>query len=139
MKNQEKIDPLLFGRKVTIDFENIKLEPHTELRFCKPPLNNDNYKSNCDPRYLENDSRYITPEDKIKFQKEYNDFLKSRNENLDMIYTPITSFRYEYFPEEYDNYYSDHENDNESLYDEDESESDNDFYEEEYEFRSYKK
>ena len=136
MKNQDKIDPLLFLRKVTIDFENIKLEPHTELRFCKCPVQTE-YKSNCDPRYLENDSRYITPEDKLKFQKEYDESLKIKNDRFNMIYRDITPINHEYFPEEFDNYFS--ENDNESFYDEDESESDNDFYEEEYEFRSVKK
>lgn len=139
MKDQEKIDPILFARKVDIDFENIKLEPHTKLRFCKPRLNIDNYKSKCDSRYLENDSRYITPEDKLKFQKEYDESLKIKNDRFNMIYLDITPINHEYFPEEFYNYYSEHENDNESFYDEDDSESDNDLYEEEYEFRSVKK
>ena len=43
---------------------------------CPPP--SENKKPCIDVRYLENDSRYITPEDKARYMKEYEDNKKKK-------------------------------------------------------------
>ena len=81
--DNKKIDLKLFQRKMkNIDFKTLELKPQTVLNFCRAPPQPEKYEPQIDMRYLENDSRYISPEDLQKYEKEFyeikrNDELKS--------------------------------------------------------------
>ena len=68
------IDPTLFQKKFpSIDFKTLELKPHSNLKFCSCPNPPKTYEPEIDKRYLENDSRYITPEDLEKYHQEFEE------------------------------------------------------------------
>lgn len=68
------IDPTLFQKKSpSIDFKTLELKPHSNLKFCSCPNPPKTYETEIDKRYLENDSRYITPEDLEKYHQEFEE------------------------------------------------------------------
>ena len=125
----------LFQKKFpNIDFNTLELKPHTELQFCKCPQPSNNYEPSIDTRYLENDSRYITPEDKERYQKEFEEIQSKKKQALINFYTierPIEELEMNREFEEPDEYYED-------ACEEEQNESEEE-YVEEYEFRSSKK
>ena len=130
------IKSALFQKKFPrIDFNTLELKPHTELQFCKCPQTSNNYEPSIDVRYLENDSRYITPEDKEKYQKEFEEIQRRKKQELINFYTierPIEEVVMNMDFEEPDGKYED------GCEEEEQNESDEE-YVDEYEFRSSKK
>lgn len=118
-----------------IDINNLKLQPHTKLKFCSFPSQKKEYKSSVDPRYLENDSRYVTPEDKEKFDKEYEEYIKQQQERYESNQFESPLLNRKVIINKTENY---NISDNEYEDDYEESESEEEFYDEEYEFRSGK-
>ena len=118
-----------------IDFNNLKLQPQTKLKFCSFPNQKKEYKSSIDPRYLENDSRYVTPEDKKKFDKEYEEYIKQQQERYESIQFDSPELKRKVIINGTQDY-----NISENEYEDDyeESESEEEYYEEDYEFRSGK-
>ena len=130
------INLALFQKKFPkIDFNTLELKPQTELQFCKCTQPSNNYEPSVDVRYLENDSRYITPEDKERYQKEFEEIQKKKKQALINFYTierPIEVEMNMDF-EEPDEYYQD------GCEEEDEQNESDEEYVDEYEFRSSKK
>ena len=80
---QEKINVDMFCRKlVPIDLKNLQLRPQKTLGFCVCPEPKRESLSTVDPRYLENDSRYITPEDREKYEKEFEQLMKEKEDKF---------------------------------------------------------
>tara|TARA_Y100000389_G_C17252156_1_gene408650 strand:- start:90 stop:488 length:399 start_codon:yes stop_codon:yes gene_type:complete len=127
------INSELFQKKFpNIDFNTLELKPHTELHYCTCPQPSNTFEPSIDKRYFENDSRYITPEDKEKYEKEFEELQRNREIKIRNFYTierPIEEINivFEDIVENYDN-----------EEDEEKPDSDED-YVEEYEFRSSKK
>ena len=129
------INLALFQKKFPkIDFNTLELKPQTELQFCKctQPLNN--YEPSIDTRYLENDSRYITPEDKERYQKEFEEIQMKKKQALINFYTVEKPIEVEMNMdfEEHEQYCID------GCEEEEQNESDEEDVDE-YEFRSSKK
>ena len=136
MENK-KIDLKLFQRKMEdIDFKTLELKPQKVLDFCRSPPQPEKTEPQIDMRYLENDSRYISPEDLEKYTKEFhemkkNDELKFQEYIVKQMYCPRNTIN-DYEDENVNDYESEEEFD-----DEDENMTDYDEGEE-YEFRSRK-
>ena len=121
-----------------IDFNTLELKPQTELKFCSCPPPSKKSEPCIDVRYLENDSRYITPEDKERYMKEYEDNKKKKElEYLNFLkmqrYDDTLNMVENFEEQNEDNFYEEQEDDREEECTDDEDEN------EEYEFRSSKK
>lgn len=128
-----KINVAMFSQKLPeIALKNLQLRPQKTLEFCVHPQPETKKVSSIDPRYLENDSRYITPEDKEKYRIEFENFMKEREEKFALQeLSPKMPRRVNVT---YENNYSErYESETE-----DDEESDDDYEEEnlEYEYRS---
>ena len=74
---ERKINVALFCQKLPeIDLKNLQLRPQKTLEFCVYPQPETKKVSSIDQRYLENDSRYITPDDKEKYSIEFENFMR---------------------------------------------------------------
>ena len=131
-----KINVAMFCQNLPeIALKNLQLRPQKTLEFCVHPQPESKTVSSIDPRYLENDSRYITPEDMEKYRIEFENLMKERDEKFaSQELSPKMPRRINVT---YENNFS--ERQQYESEDEDESDDDDDDYEEEnleYEYRS---
>lgn len=128
-----KINVAMFCQKLPkIDLKTLQLIPQKTLEFCVHPQPETKKVSSIDQRYLENDSRYITPEDKEKYRIEFENFMKEREKKFaSQEFSPKITRRVNVIQES--NYFERYESETE-----DNEESDDDYEEEdlEYEYRS---
>ena len=134
MDNQ-RINISSFQKKFPrVDFKTLELKPQTNLKFCSFPPPPKTYEPKIDIRYLENDSRYVTPEDRKRYMKEFEDIQRQKEleyqQFIEQDHPIIERNTIIDFEEPEDN----HE-DNEELLEESDEEDEMD----EYEFRSVKK
>lgn len=125
----------LFCKFPKIDFNSLELKPSTNLNFCTQQTQVSKKEKKLDQRYLENDSRYITPEDRARYEEEFIQMKKEREQREEeFMRSHFTLHRvnhFEDYPEENEMEVND-ENDDEE---EDNEESDEEFYDE-YEFKT---
>jgi len=120
----DKVNPTIFCKKLQeIDVTKLELKPHTNLKKCSFPPQQET-RVEIDPRYLE-DSRYISPEDKKRYQEEYEEIIKRQNEFYDY-FTPENRIVKE-------NQYQEEESDLESIED-DEDEENDEFVDDDFEY-----
>jgi hypothetical protein len=117
-----------------IDFNTLELKPQTNLKFCSCPPPSKKTIPVIDVRYLENDSRYITPEDRERYMKEYEDNkIKREIEHQNCLrmqrYENTLSMVQDFEEPEENNFYDEEK---EEVYTDEDDEKD------EYEFRSSK-
>ena len=96
------IDPQKFCKNTQIDINNIYLGPSQILSPCTcPPPPKFLESKPIDEGYLY-DSRYISKEDRIKYENEYNQMIKEREAELRNYYDyrPIQMVEKNYFEEE---------------------------------------
>lgn len=124
----------LFCKFPKIDFNSLELKPSTTLKFCSNPNRVSNKEKKPDLRYFENDSRYITPEDRKKYEEEFFQMKKEREQREEeFMRSQFTLHRINNF----DDYSkeSDVEVNDENEEEGDDGESDDEFYDE-YEFKT---
>lgn len=129
-----QINMELFCKFPKIDFNSLELKPNTNFKFCSPQ--NLVYKENKpDLRYVENDSRYITPEDREKYEQEFIQMKRERERKEE-------EFMKSQFTLHHENQFDDYQDEREldvvevnELEEDDDGESEEEFYDE-YEFRT---
>ena len=125
----------LFCKFPKIDFNSLELKPSTNLKFCSSQTQVITKEEKPDLRYFENDSRYITPEDRARYEEEFIQMKKERErkeeEFMNSLFTLHRVNQFEDYPEENEMEANDENNDEE----EDNEESDEEFYDE-YEFKT---
>ena len=95
------IDPQKFCKNTQININNIYLGPSKILSPCTCPPPPEFLESKpIDEGYLY-DSRYISKEDRIKYENEYNKMIKEKEAELKYYdYRPIQMVEKNYFEEE---------------------------------------
>ena len=135
----QRINPTLFQKKSpSIDFKTLELKPHSNLKFCSCPNLPQTYEPKIDKRYLENDSRYITPEDLEKYHQEFEEIQRYNQIQYEEYLTgnimDVKNFNNNIEHEEEDILVEDNEEENDEH-----EQSDYEDEVDEYEFRTVKK
>ena len=136
----QRINPTLFQKKKSqgIDFKTLELKPHSNLKFCSCPNLPKTYEPKIDKRYLENDSRYITPEDLEKYHQEFEEIQRYNQIQYEEYLTgnimDVKNFNNNLEHEEEDILVEDNEEENDEH-----EQSDYEDEVDEYEFRTVKK